>query len=114
MSSMIVVPKCSKPPPGPNVTQLPSLLLLSRVCPLPSASEFSSYPKVAVPCSVRTEALTIPNANCARIPDPIQRFMKYQRYQPPIPCQPLPQSANMAGISQPSTRECNVYRSWER
>lgn len=114
MSSTDIDSICSKPPPGPNVTQLPSLLLLSRVCPPPSAADFASYPKVAVPCSVRTEALAKPNPNCARIPDPIQRFSKYQRYEPPIPCQPLPQSANMAGISQPSTRECNVYRSWER
>jgi len=98
---------CSKTPPGPLTVQLPSMLLLSKTCPPPTAAQFALYPKVAVPCSVRTEALATPNANCKALPLPVNRFAKYRRYQPAVPCQPLPQSANTAGISLPSIRECN-------
>jgi hypothetical protein len=39
---------------------------------------------------------------------PNQRFSRYDRYTPPVPCPPLPASVNMVGISQPSTRLCNL------
>jgi hypothetical protein len=99
---------CSKTPPGPLTVQLPSMLLLSKKCPPPTAAQFALYPKVAVPCSVRTEALATPNATCASLPLPTSRFAKYNRYQPAVPCQPLPQSSNTAGISLPSIRGCNI------
>ena len=99
---------CSKTPPGPLTVQLPSMLLLSKKCPPPTAAQFALYPKVAQPCSVITDALATPNAACASLPLPNQRFSKYNRYQPAVPCAPLPQSANTAGISLPSTRGCNI------
>jgi len=98
---------CSKTPPGPLTVQLPSMLLLSKVCPPPTPAQFALYPKVAVPCSVRTQELATPNATCTSLPLTSQRFSKYNRYQPAVPCQPLPQKANTAGISLPSIRECN-------
>jgi hypothetical protein len=99
---------CSKTPPGPLNVQLPSMLLLSKRCPPPTPAEFALYPKVAVPCSVRTEALATPNAACTSLPLPTSRFAKYNRYKPAVPCQALPQRANTAGISLPSTRGCNI------
>ena len=99
---------CTKTPPGPLTVQVPSMLLLSKVCPPPSKEEFALYPKVAVPCSVRTELLAFPNLTCTSLPLPTSRFAKYIRYTPAMPCQALPQSANMAGISLPSTRLCNI------
>ena len=98
---------CSKTPPGPLTVQLPSMLLLSKVCPPPTAAQFALYPKVAGPCSVKTQLLATPNSTCASLPLPSQRFSKYNRYEPAVPCQALPQSANTAGISLPSIRECN-------
>jgi hypothetical protein len=49
-------------------------------------------------------------ANGGRCPpiNPVTRFAQYQRYQVPVPCAPLPQSANMAGKSLPSSRACNL------
>jgi hypothetical protein len=98
---------CSNEPPGPKNVQIPSLII-PKVCPPPTPAEFARYPKVAVPCSVYTEALSTPNGRCAALPAPTARFAQYNRYQPPLPCAPLPQSANMAGISKPSTRLCNI------
>jgi hypothetical protein len=98
---------CSNEPPGPKNVQIPSLALLNT-CPPPTAAQFALFPKVAVPCSVYTEARSIPNGRCAALPEPTARFAQYNRYQPPVPCAPLPQSANMAGISKPSTRLCNI------
>ena len=95
-------PCCSNTPPGPLIVQLPSMILLSRKCPQPTPEDFAKYPKVAGPSSILTESKVAPT-NCI---NPTNRFSQYQRYQAPIPCQPLPQSANMAGISQPSTRQC--------
>ena len=97
----------SSEPPGPLTVQLPSMLILSKVCPAPTPAQFALYPKVAAPCSVRTDALnscTISNSTR----NPVNRFAKYNRYQPPPPCQPLPASARMAGISKPSIRACNL------
>jgi hypothetical protein len=86
---------------------LPSMILLSRTCPPPSPADFVLYPKVAVPSSVRTQTLLTPSV--ATLPDPVQRFSQYQRFTA-VPCAaPLPQSANMAGISKPSSLECNIY-----
>jgi hypothetical protein len=87
--------------------QIPSMLLLSKVCPPPTAEEFALYPKIAQPCSVYIQALSTPDSRCASLPNPNTRFAQYNRFQPAAPCQALPQSANMAGISQPSTRLCN-------
>ena len=88
------------------VAVYPSMLLASKVCPQPLPEDFVDYPKVAIPSSVRTQRLA--DRTCAALPDPTQRFSQYTRYTPPVPCQPLPQSANMAGISKPSTRGCNI------
>lgn len=98
---------CSNNISGTRLTAVyPSMLLSSKMksCPPPTPAEFALYPKVAVQSSVRTQALSV-STSC----DLINRFAKFQRYQIPVPCQPLPQSANMAGISLPSTRECNIY-----
>lgn len=81
-----------------------SMLLASKVCPQPSSSDFALYPKVAVPSSVRTQMLTSPTCQ-----NNVNRFSQYTRYQVPVPCQPLPQSASMAGISKPTTLNCNIY-----
>jgi len=98
---------CSKTPPGPLTVQVQSMILLSKTCPPPTAAQFALYPKVAVPCSVRTEAIASQYTNCKSLPLPTSRFAKYNRYQPAVPCQALPQTANMAGISLPSSRLCN-------
>ena len=103
---------CAKTPPGPLTVQVPSMLLLSKVCPPPTKAEFALYPKVAQPSSVRTEALSVPNGNCTSLPLPTSRFTKYIRYTPAVPCQALPQSANMAGISLPSSRRCSDRPRW--
>lgn len=97
--------KNSVPGSKQHVAVYPSMLLLSKTCDPPTPAEFALYPKVAVPCSVKTAALkdSVCNTN------PADRFSQYRRYQPPTPCLPLPQSANMAGISKPSTRKCNLY-----
>jgi len=78
-------------------------------CPAPTPEQLASYPKVAVPSSVRTEAVRDRSYACAIEADPSQRFSKYRRYQPATPCLPLPQTAAMAGISKPSVRACNLY-----
>jgi hypothetical protein len=96
---------CLKTPPGPLTVQVPSMILLSKKCPPPSAADFALYPKVAQQSSVRTQALSSPTCNI--LPNPMSRFSRYTRYTPPVPCQALPQIANMAGISLPSTRECS-------
>ena len=88
------------------VARYPSMVLLSKPCPLPSPAEFAKYPKVAVPSSVRTQALAN-SGKCVSL-NPVARFAKYDRYQVPVPCAPLPQSANMAGKSLPSSRACNL------
>ena len=93
---------------GKNTTaSQSSMVILSNSCPPPTPAEFALYPKVAVPCSVRTQKLV--NQECATLPDPTQRFAQYQRYQVPVPCPPLGQAANMAGKSLPSSLECNIY-----
>ena len=76
-------------------------------CKGPTPAEFALYPKVAVASSVRTRQIL--NIYENRTCEPSQRFSKYQRYRPPVPCAPLPQKANTAGISLPSFRECNIY-----
>ena len=67
--------KCCIPsnPPGIPipVAVYPSMLLASRVCPEPTPAQFALYPKVAVPCSVRTNALQV--SACATLPHPTQR-----------------------------------------
>jgi hypothetical protein len=98
---------CNKTASGPKpVAVYPSMLLESQTCPPPTPAEFALYPKVAIPCSARTESLM--NRNCATLPIPSSRFSQFTRYRIPVPCQPLPPSANMAGISKPSTRLCNL------
>ena len=78
-------------------------------CPAPTPEQFASYPKVAVPSSVRSEAVRDRSYACAIETDPSQRFSQYRRYQPATPCLPLAQTAAMAGISKPSVRRCNLY-----
>lgn len=90
-----------------TVASQPSMVILANQCPQPTPAEFALYPKVAVPCSVRTQAIA--NKVCATLPDPTSRFSQYQRYQVPVPCPPLNQSANMAGKSLPSSNQCNIY-----
>jgi hypothetical protein len=84
----------------------PSMVILSNPCPSLTPAEFALYPKVAIPCSVRLQQRT---SSCFLPTDPDKRFAKYQRYQVPVPCPPLNQSANMAGKSLPSSLECNIY-----
>jgi len=88
------------------VARYPSMVLSTKTCPPPTPAEFAKYPKVAVPSSVRTQALAN-NGKCLSL-NPVARFAKYERYQVPVPCPPLPASANMAGISLPSSRACNL------
>ena len=71
-------------------------------------AEYAKFPKVAIPSSVLTESRRVTSV-CANGTIPDQRFSHYRRYEPPTPCLPLPQTANMAGISKPSTRQCNLY-----
>lgn len=95
---------CSTTVQKPPTARYPSMVLLGTTCSPPTPAEFAKYPKVAVPSSVRTEAL----ARCSSVPDPQTRFSQFRRYQVPVPCPPLPASANMAGISLPSSRACNL------
>jgi len=98
------VPLPCRTPVGPLTVQVPSMLLTSKVCPAPSRADFAKYPKVAVASSIRTQNLISTYENCGQ-----DRFSQYRRWQPPAPCAALPQSANMAGISKPSTRQCNSF-----
>jgi hypothetical protein len=98
------VPLPCRTPVGPLTVQVPSMLLASKGCPPPSRADFAKYPKVAVASSIRTQNLMSTYENCSQ-----RRFSEYRRWQPPPPCPALPQSANMAGISQPSTRKCNSF-----
>ena len=88
------------------VARLPSMVLASKKCPNPSPADFALYPKVAQPSSARTEFLQ--KKACAGVEYASRRFSHYVRYTPPVPCQALPPEANMAGISKPSTRGCNL------
>lgn len=88
------------------VARYPSMVLSSKICQPPTPAEFAKYPKVAVPSSVRTQALAS-GSKCPSL-NPVSRFSQYERYQVPVPCDPLPQSANMAGKSLPSSRACNL------
>lgn len=85
----------------------PSMLLDSKIksCPPIPPAQFALYPKIAIPSSLRTQSLVSPINQM----DPISRFSQYERYKIPVPCQPLPQSSNMAGISLPSNLQCNIY-----
>lgn len=85
------------------VASYSSMILLKQTCATRlTPAEFALYPKASVPSSVRTQSLSAPA--CSNIDD---RFSKYIRYQPAAPCLPLSPTANMAGISLPSTRQCN-------
>jgi hypothetical protein len=99
-------PCCS---PGYKTSaRYPSMIIEKYNCPPPTPAELALFPKVAVPSSVRTKGLANGKA-CATLPHPTARFAHYNRYEPPIPCPPLTQLAASAGISKPSTRECNIY-----
>ena len=95
-------PICTTIPPGPLIVQVPSMLLLARQCPPVTPGN------VTVPSSVYMES-KIANYNNCNNSGPEQRFSHYERWQPPPPCQPLPQSANTAGISKASTKGCNSF-----
>lgn len=92
--------------PGTMTASQPSMVILANPCPPPTPAEFALYPKVAIPCSVRLQQKT---SSCLPSINPQTRFSKYQRYQVPVPCPPLNQSANMAGKSLPSSLQCNIY-----
>ena len=81
--------------------QLSSTYLESQVCSfIPTPAQFALYPKVAT-----TQSVYIYNKltnNCATIPDATARFQQFQRYQPAVPCAPLPIEASLAGKSLPS------------
>jgi len=98
--------QCCKASGYQGIAVLPSMLLASKVCTPPTPTDFALYPKVAIPSSARTELLA--SNICGYTPDPRKRFAKYNRYSPAVPCQALPQSSRMAGISKPSTRGCNT------
>jgi hypothetical protein len=74
-----------------------SMYLLSKTCPQNTPVRVTTTSS-----SVRTESLS--NPTCTKTNG---RFSQYNRYDPPDPCPALPQSMNMAGISLPSTRQCN-------
>ena len=97
---------CSNTVQKQPVARYPSMVLSAKACQPPTPAEFAKYTKIAVPSSVRTQAL----ANSSKCPalNPVARFAQYQRYQVPVPCPALPASANMAGISLPSSRACNL------
>ena len=100
---------CIKTIPGPQPVAVRSSIHLAKksVCPKPSRADFALFPKVAIPSSVRTQAIQGSLEGC-RLVSPNQRFSRYDRYTPPVPCPPLPASVNMVGISKPSTRLCNL------
>ena len=104
-NTSISQPKCQDTPPGPLRVQLPSLLLKSKSCPPPTPAQFALYPKVAVPSSILTQARAS-GSSCPKVLAPDKRFAQYRRYQAPALCQALPQSANMAGKSLPSSKNC--------
>lgn len=79
-----------------------SMLLASKTCPPPTPAEFAKYPKVAVPSSVRTQSLM----DCVKSTNLNNRFAYLGIRPAVVPCPPLPPT--MAGISQPSTRACNL------
>jgi hypothetical protein len=88
------------------VASQPSMVIIGNPCREVTPAEFALYPKVAIPSSVRLQQVT---SSCPPSINPENRFAKYQRYQVPVPCLPLSQSANMAGKSLPSSNECNIY-----
>ena len=89
------------------VAKYPSMVLAAvQDCSSPTPAQFALYPKVAVSSSVLTQNKINPVTS-------INRFSQYQRYDPPAPCQPLPASANMAGISKPSILGCNTISPWD-
>ena len=94
-------------PRGTSNVQLSSLYSESKTCPPPTPEQFALYPKVAVPSSLRTSQKLSNYQNCTTTTAD-QRFAKFTRWQAPAPCQPLPQIAQSAGISKPSTRACNL------
>ena len=93
--------KCCDTPVQELPANYPSMVISKR-CPRPTPAEFALYPKVAVPSSIRTQAIM---QGCT---NQTSRFSQYERYRIPVPCPPLPGSANMAGKSLPSSRECNL------
>jgi len=98
---------CSEPV-SQKVASYPSMVLISKICASNlTPAQFACYPKVAIPSSVRTQAIT--DVKCSNTFDPVSRFAKYQRYQVPTPCLPLTPLANSAGISKPSILKCNIY-----
>jgi hypothetical protein len=107
VSTSIIVPHCSNTSGYKPVATYPSLLLQKKCTP-PTPAQFALYPKVAIPCSLRTQCL-VNRSNCASLPHYTNRFAQYNRYQVPEPCAPLTQLAASAGISKPSTRGCNIY-----
>ena len=85
------------------VARLPSLVIQKdKGCQQVTPADFAKYPKVAVPSSVRLQTLMTNTQASA------ERFQQYRRFQIPTPCPPLPASANMAGKSLPSSRQCNL------
>ena len=95
---------CSSPSQSNQpVARLPSMVIQKdKGCQQVTPADFAKYPKVAVPSSVRTRSL-IANTQSSS-----ERFQQYRRFQVPTPCPPLPASANMAGKSLPSSRQCNL------
>lgn len=96
-------------PRGTSNVQLSSLYSesKSKTCPPPTPEQFALYPKVAVPSSLRTLEKLSNYENCTTTTAD-QRFAKFRRWQAPVPCPPLPQTAQSVGISKPSTRACNL------
>jgi len=79
-----------------------SMLLASKKCQPPTPEEFAKYPKVAVPSSVRTQTLM----DCVKSTNLNNRFAYLGIRPTVVPCPPVPPT--MAGISQPSSRACNL------
>lgn len=100
---------CCRLPSGSTGQTVPpeSIYLQSKTCLPPTPAQFALYPKVAVPESVRIQTI-VAGVQYATLPEPSQRFNKYDRYQVRPPCLPLSQASAAAGISQPSSRDCNL------
>lgn len=85
------------------VARLPSMVIQKdKGCQQVTPADLAKYPKVAVPSSVRLQTLMTNTQSSS------ERFQQYRRFQIPTPCPPLPASANMAGKSLPSSRQCNL------
>jgi hypothetical protein len=82
-----------QPTPGPGAAWASILELdASRGCPPPASVQLQTFPKVAVPESIRIQRLIQQNELCSTNPfNPNARFSQYVRFIPtPCPVTPMP------------------------